>query len=320
MLRKFPRLRRRLKTIKRAVQYTALYYIIIGLKRFFLLFPHIVAYRFCETVGRGVYYCAITERRRTLTHLKQAFGDTKTDAEIKKIAKNCFLNLSRNVAEMLCWEKWTPERMKEYIVFEGFEHFREAKQQGKGAVVVTGHCGNWEYLGGFSVVHGIDGAGLARKFHDERINKLLFTVRQGKGFEMIDRDESPRKMLNVMRNNNFLGILADQDIRKINGTFVNFFGKQAFTPTAPVTLALIADCPLIPSFSHRNPDNPYKHTVVIYPPIDLIRDRKNPDAIQENTQRWTTVLENHIRKYPDQWVWMHRRWRTTPETLKGEKQ
>ena len=135
----------------------------------------------------------------------------------------------------------------------------------------------------------------------------------------MDRTESPRTLFKVLKNNKLIGILADQDIRKVNGVFVNFFGMPAYTPTAPVQLALGAKCPILPSVMIRDENNKYYHHLIISPPIDLINDRKNPDAIVENTQRWTNILEKHIRKYPDQWVWMHKRWKTTPEKLKRTK-
>lgn len=318
MLKKYPRLRRAYKKTKRAIRYAFVYYVIIGLKRIFLILPEKVSYKFCETLAALMFYAVRTERARTLQHLKLAFGNTKSDQELYRIAKNVFINQGRTIAELLRWEAWDKDTLSERVTLDGKEHIDAALAKGRGAIILTGHLANWELLAAYIAIHIRSGSVIARKFHDERLNNLLNQAREAKGNSVIDRDDSPRKILAVLKRNELIGILADQDIKKIQGTFVTFFGRPAYTPTAPVVLAAASKADLLPTFAYRNPDNPYKLHIKVAPPIELIKGRKDPEALRENTQRWTTLMEEHIRAHPDQWVWMHRRWRTTPEMLKGE--
>jgi KDO2-lipid IV(A) lauroyltransferase len=124
---------------------------------------------------------------------------------------------------------------------------------------------------------------------------------------VIYRDESPRKMLKTLKKNWIVGIVADQDVDSVDGVFVNFFGHQAYTPSGPVALARASGAVLLPVFIIREGDG---HTIAIDEPIELRdTDDKEADLIY-NTQKWSNVVESYIRKYPDQWVWMHRRWKT----------
>ena len=198
----------------------------------------------------------------------------------------------------------------------GFDVLDKTFEAGRGGIILTAHCGNFELISAVVTQNGYAGTVIARAFHDEKLNNLLNDLRKSKGCGVLDRSESPKKILNILKKNELIGILADQDIRKINGVFVNFFGMPAYTPTAPVQLALIAKCPILPTFIYRDPKNKYYHHLIINPPMELTGDRKDPNTIVENTQKWSTIVENHIRKYPDQWVWMHKRWKTTPEKLK----
>ncbi len=266
------------------------------------------------------FFLGKREREKTICHLKKAFGETFTPDQIYLTAKNTFLNLGRNAAELFLWETYTPQKLRERIDVEGFEHVYAGLKQGKGVLIVTGHCGNWELMPAFVVVEsGCEGSVIVRTDRGNRLNDLINSMRLSKGFGVIDRDESPRKILRQLRSNKIIGILPDQDIKRLDGVFVDFFGYPAYTPTAPVVIALASGCALVPAVIIRDRNCKMRHKLVFYPPIELNTNRKDKTALVLNTQKWTTILENHIRQYPDQWVWMHKRWKTTPESLKGRR-
>ena len=124
------------------------------------------------------------------------------------------------------------------------------------------------------------------------------------------RDESPKKVLRILRNGGYIGVLADQDVASIEGVFVDFFGKPAYTPAAPVKFAMKTDAALMPMFLVRNGD---KYDFFVEPPVKMRMTGDLERDVLVNTAIWTGILEKYIRKYPDHWVWMHRRWKTKPK-------
>ncbi len=134
-------------------------------------------------------------------------------------------------------------------------------------------------------------------------------MRASKNVNVIYRDESPKKLLKVLRKNEVLGLLADQDMDSVDGVFVEFFGKPTYTAKAPVAIAMASKAPLIPLFVIWGPK---RHKLIIEDPIEIEIKATKEETIKHNTQKWTRLLESYIRKYPDHWVWMHRRWKTKP--------
>lgn len=311
------RLKKNLKKIKRTIRYTILYFLIICIKKILLFFPDSWIFFFCESCARCFFHLVKRERVKTISHLEKAFGKTLSKDAIYSLAKNTFVNLGRNAAELLLWDTFSHQKLKDTIIAEGMEYLHEGLSKGKGVLIVTGHCGNWELIPAYLAAVGFEGSVIARNFHDDRINTLINSMRSTKGYGVIDRDDAPRKILKELHSNKLLGILADQDIKKLDSVFVTFFGHQAYTPTAPVLIALTAHCPLVPGFIIRDTNDKYKHKLIFHPPVTLVDNKKDPETITSNTQKWACVVEEHIRQYPDQWVWMHNRWKTTPEDIRN---
>lgn len=311
-------LKKKCKKARRAVQYGCLYYLLKAMQKVANYMPEPLVFFICERLALACFYLFVRERRKTISHLNKAFACEKTAADIFCIARDTFVNLGRNFAELLMWDSWTPEKLRNRITCSDKDYALDALKQKKGVLVITGHCGNFELIPPYFVALGYDSAVIARSFHDERINKLLKKLRMSKGFELIDRDESPRKIFNSLRKNRLLGILADQDIRKLDGVFVDFFGHSAYTPIAPVIIAQTAGCPFVPMLITRDPSCKYRHHIQVYPPIELTGSKKDSAALAENTHKWSKLIEDHIRAYPGQWVWMHNRWKTTPDKLKRD--
>ena len=200
---------------------------------------------------------------------------------------------------------------------EGVENFFEALEGGRGIIFTTGHCGNWEILSARLPIAGVPLTTAARQLDDPRLDKLAIDLRSRFGTEIVLRGPAAgKKMIRSLAGNRVTALLIDQDIRDIPGVFVPFFGRPAWTPSGGAMLALRRGCPVIPGFIHRRPDD--THTAEIHPPLPIPVDGSLEDRVEELTSAATAVIERQVRAHPEQWVWMHRRWRTQPEERSAE--
>jgi len=242
-----------------------------------------------------------------LSNLDKALGpDGQRNTNI---ARGVFRNLAMNGVE---WFKTISISRKDLLSLvaetEGLDRLEKALARGRGVVVVASHFGNWELMPIYLRAMGYKGAVVARRIYFDRYDKLICSLRNKFGPIVIYRDESPKKILRVLKDNGIMGILADQDIKDVESVFVDFFGMPAATPVAPVKLAFAAGSALMPWFMVRRPDGRYK--LVIEEEIPLEKGPDREEDVRRYTQAWTNVLERYVRLYPDQWVWIHQRWKT----------
>jgi KDO2-lipid IV(A) lauroyltransferase len=162
----------------------------------------------------------------------------------------------------------------------------------------------------FIKLKGYEGGVIARRLYFHKYDKFIVNLRRRFDVPIIYRDESPKKILKVLKDGGVLGILADQDMDSVDGVFVDFFGRSAYTPTAPVKLGMVTGADLLPAFMIRKKDNTFK--LMIEKPIEIPEEKGTDEDVKRYTQAWTDVLEKYIKKYPDQWVWLHPRWKTRP--------
>jgi len=182
------------------------------------------------------------ERKKTERHLKWAFGQEKDDKEIRRIAREVFANLGQNFVEWVSFPKFKTTNIDSIVETEGLEKFRSVLAQGRGAVLVTAHLGNWELLGATILLKmpDVNGTAVVRRIYYEKFNELIVQMRRSKRFGIVYRDEPPKKMLNCLRRNELLAVLPDQDTQGVDGIFVDFFGRPAYTPKGPAALARAA--------------------------------------------------------------------------------
>jgi len=260
-------------------------------------------------LGKCAFFLLPKYRNLTIENLKHAFGDKKTPIEIKKIAIKVFENLGRNAGELINFPKINNRNIDRLVSIEGLDIVDSSFAMGKGTMILTAHFGNWELVGLMFRIKGYPGVTIGRKIYFYKYDNWLNQLRRAQDVNVIYRDESPRKMLKVLKDNKILGIVADQDVDSVEGVFINFFGKPAYTPIGPVVLAKATGASLIPTFIIREGN---RHRLVMEKPVELV-DTGNKEAdIITNTQRWSDIVESYIRRYPEQWVWMHRRWKTNP--------
>ncbi len=258
-------------------------------------------------LGRISYYILPHYRNLTLANLRAALGRKKTRREIKGIGVKVFENIGKNGVELLNFPKINRGNIDRAVSVIGLEKLDRALESGRGAILVTGHIGNWELLALAIKLKGYKGAVIARRIYFDRYDKFLNALRGFHALDVIYRDDSPKKILRVLKDNGIIGILADQDVDSVDGVFVDFFGMPAYTPSSPVAMASASGARILPCCIIREGD---AHKLFIDDPLELDDTGDRQSDLVSNTKKWSNRIESYIQRNPDQWVWMHKRWKT----------
>jgi KDO2-lipid IV(A) lauroyltransferase len=262
------------------------------------------------------YWFNRREKRRAIEHLALAFPE-QTAAWHRRTALRSFRSLGRCAAEFVCSLRWSPEaRLRRFCLNadEFIATINADATEGRGTMCITAHCASWDLIGSFAAAVRPTVV-IARRPNDPRLSGLADRLRERAGVEVVFQDESPRPLLRRLRDHGVVGILADQDVRRVAGTFVPFFGREAYTPTAPILLAQAAGATVRMIIAAREKGG---YRAVIGERIPVPPKSEGDAGIRRATLAWTQFLEAEIRKRPEQWVWMHRRWKTRPEDVAGE--
>lgn len=266
-------------------------------------------------VGALVMALNARDRRRSRDHLRIAFPDLDERAVRELLRRNAH-HVGMLLAEVAWLLQATPEEVAAQCTITGLEHVQRPLDAGTGAVIITGHCGNWELLNARLGVAGIPLTVAVRGMHDPRLDHIATTLRSRFGAEMVPRgQDAGRRLLAALAANRVNGLLIDQDIKDIPGVFVPFFGRAAWTPFGAASLALRRGCPVLPVFDHRLADG--RHLAEIHPPLPEPPPGPIEERITALTADATAAIERQVRDYPEQWVWMHRRWRRQPAAAAG---
>ena len=225
------------------------------------------------------------------------------------IARACFENIGRTVAEFALAGTRIDELLERFDL-EGTGHLQEALAKGRGAFVLAGHCGNWELLAA-RLSREIPVTGLARTMSNPLVNALVDAQRRAAGVRTLDARDAVREVLRVLRRGEAVGMLLDQSALRRERVFVPFLGRPAATNYGLAMLALKSGAPVLPAFSVRGPDG--RHRAWIGPPIPAAEDGDLPVRIGVSTARFTAVIEDYVRRYPEQWFWVHNRWKRVQE-------
>lgn len=275
------------------------------------LLPRKAALALAEGVGELAFLVARRERERTLAHLKLAYGSEKSESELRETARQVFLHFARTAVDTLQLPKLVGSGLESLIDGkEGLVLLDRLLSEGKGVIALTAHLGNWEFISAFFRSRKYQGAVVGRRIYYERFDRMICDLRKRVNVRTIYQDAPAREFLSVLRQNEILGLLADQDIDRLEGIFVPFFGRPAYTLTAPVKLALATGAPILPVFLVREGEERYR--LLIEEPIRVEPKGTKEETIEEYTARWSRVVEEKIREFPEQWAWMHRRWKTQP--------
>ena len=260
--------------------------------------------------GLIAYGLLARERALTWAHLRRAFGPRLSDTTCHYIARRVFVSLGKTSAEWFVLERLSPARIRRLVDVHGLAHLRQALAKGRGVIALSGHFGNWEFLSVALASLGFEGGVLARRLRYPEYERFLWTMRRRLGVATYARG-SVKEVAQVLRANHIIGVVPDQDVDSLDGVFVDFFEQPAYTPVGPAALALMTGSPILPCFCVRDGR---RFRVVIEGPIAITRTEDRTRDLVEITQAWSRVVESYIRSHPDQWAWVHRRWKTQPET------
>jgi len=281
--------------------------------RFFSLLFRLIPISFGLWIGRRIgqlaYYANRKRRSIAYRNLKAAFGAELSQSDIKGIIKRMYQNLAQMLVEVLTFPRINKKYIDKYVAIDGIEHLEAAVKRGKGIIFLTGHFGNWELCSVAGAARGYPSLVLAREQKLFRLNDLLNEYRELMGCKVIKKGFALRDILLALRNNSIIGMLVDQDAGK-KGVFVDFFGRKTSTAHGPMSFALKTDATILPTFMVRQ-KGPY-HKASIRAPLEIEKTEDQKANIRNGLQEFANMLESYIRKYPDQWLWVHKRWKSTP--------
>jgi KDO2-lipid IV(A) lauroyltransferase len=301
------------RQIRKDLKYSLL---VAGIKMLLVLIrvlPRKASMKIGAGLGAMAFKLLKEERSKTIDNLTIAYGSEKSDKEIKAMAREVWVNLGKSGIEFaIKMGQEDPERFFRDLEVRGKEYLQEAYQKGRGILGLISHMGCWEGTAMGLPMLGIPAYAIGKRLGNEKLNDLLFASRGKKGVPTLARGSSYKTILRVLTENNLIGILIDQDT-DVRGVFVDFYGKPAYTPIGAAMLAMDSGAPVLPMFYLKNPDDTYEF--IIEKEIPLVMTGNRRQDMKENTKRFHKVIEKYIKRYPTQWVWMHNRWKTTPEMV-----
>ena len=305
------------KKIRKDIKYSLLVAAIKVLLVVIRVLPRKVSMQMAAGLGTLAFWIIREERLKTISNLTVAYGKEKSTAEIAEMAREVWVNLGKSGVEFaIKMGQEDPEEFFKDLEVRGNEYLQEAIQNGKGGLALISHMGCWEGTAMGVPTLGIPAYAIGKRLGNEKLNKLLFESRGKKGVQTLARGSSYKTILRILRENNIIGILIDQDT-DVRGVFVDFYGKPAHTPIGAAMLAMDSGAPVLPMFYLKKPDDTYEF--IIEKEIPLVKTGNRKQDMEENTRRFHEVIEKYIKLYPTQWVWMHNRWKTTPEMVEEKK-
>jgi Kdo2-lipid IVA lauroyltransferase/acyltransferase len=267
-------------------------------------------------LGRVVHALAAKERKIVSRNLERAFG-SELDAERRRaIERGVFESLGMMMFEAAHSVGWTAEDFAERISYEGDEHWGEAVAQGRGVLLVTGHLGNWELMPpGFLCHSGVAMAVIARDISNPTLNRRVEALRGRLGNPILSSDHSAVSLIRMLRKGGAVAMLMDQDTHRVRCVAVPFFGHPARTPVGPAFLSRRTGAPIVAGYIRRREDRPTRHVIHVHPPIYPDPQVNEEADVLRMTEQVNRCLEEEIRRAPEQWAWIHDRWKSAEDAI-----
>jgi KDO2-lipid IV(A) lauroyltransferase len=295
--------------MKAWIEYAAVWVILKGLG----VLPKPVARSFATGVARVLFALSPKLRKTAEVNLRIAFPEW-SESRRNEVIHGMVRNLGWMAAEIARFPKYSKENIEQIVVLDGNDNFLEGQRRGKGVLFLTGHIGAWELSSFAHALYGYPLHFMVRPLDNKRVDDLVNRYRCLSGNHPIFKNESARVMLKILQQAGTIGVLADQNTMPQEAVFVDFFGKKASTTTGIARVALHTDAAVVPGYLVWE-EGIRKYRLRFEPPVELTRTGDTERDVLENTQKFTKVIEEIVRKYPEQWVWVHGRWNTRP---KGE--
>jgi len=293
--------------IKGVAEYTLALLVI----RLFAWMPRRMAHRAATTLAQVGFHFARRQRRAGFRNLEIAFPNL-SHSERERILRGCFKNLARLLVEFTHFPELNKNSVCRFVVHDGLDNYLEGLRRGRGVIFMTAHFGAWELSSFAHALYGYPLRFVVRPIDNPRVEKLISKYRTLSGNIPIGRRRAAREILNALRQNEAVGILFDQNTTRGEGVFAEFFGVPAATTPAIALFALRTGAAVVPGFLIWD-ESLGKHRLRLDQPVELIDTGNLDHDVLENTKAFNRILEGYIRKYPDQWLWIHRRWKTRPE-------
>ncbi len=277
--------------------------------RLLSLVPRAWSARIGSVLGRIWFLADTRHRDMAIDNLTRAYTNEKTPQEVRILARQVFKNIGQMIFEVPWSLRLNEKNLDQYFTINGIDHFKAAHEKGKGVLLLSAHLGNWELL---SVVGGIihmPVSNLYRPLDFEPLDRFMTEVRTRFGLKLIPAKRAMRKILSALKQGEGVSILLDQNVDWYDGVFVEFFGRRTCTSSGLALLALKFEAPVVPLFIARQGSG---FRVEFGKEIPLIKTGDKTKDVEDNTQQYNKVLEAFIRRYPDQWLWVHNRWQTKP--------
>jgi len=284
-----------------------------ALLRLVFLLARPLPLRALQRLGRGLglfcWTCAPFRKQVVLANLRAAFGDERSEAEIRALGRAFYAQLGTTLLEFCGYWRLRPDQVRDLVIADGAEHLDAAVAGGRGALLVSGHFGNWELLGAWLAARGHTVRFLVKTQSNRRVDHLQNEVRARAGVGIIRSGPSVKEMVRALRDGGLIGLLGDQDAGP-GGVFLDFLGRPASVFRGTAQLAWKLRVPVVTGFLVRQPDG--RHRLVAGPPITVDPDWDEEEAVLQITREHTQRLAAMVRRHPDHYFWVHRRWKTRP--------
>lgn len=265
-----------------------------------------------ELVGRALgalCWPLVPAKRKELARRQIAACLHTDEAETRRIARASAVRFGPMLMEVLRFPV-IRRHIEQYVRVEGLEKLQKVMKEGKGAIIATGHSGNWELMGGAFAQYGIPLVGVAKKQKAAGADRFIMEYRTMIGMH-ITYTKGVREMFDMLKKGWFIGLIMDQDPSRHDGIVIDFFGQPTNTVAGPASMARFQNVPIFPAFMHREADG--THTLVVYDPINVEKTKDKRADIRRTTQLLNDDIERHIRQYPEEWFWLHDRWKSMRE-------
>jgi KDO2-lipid IV(A) lauroyltransferase len=272
--------------------------------------PRGIARNAGAVAGVVAWYALPKLRRSGMRNLEMAFPE-KSVAEHKKILRRLYRHLGWQLGEFCQMRRYTPENTRNLIRYEGLEHYLRARERGRGVLIVTGHLGAWELSSFWHSLMGYPMAMVIRRLDNARVDRMVNEIRCLNGNRVVHKDDFARGLLSAVRRGETVGILMDTNMTPPQGVFVPFFGVAACTASGLARVAQRTGAAVLPGFLVWEAAEK-KYVLHFGLEIALVETGDDDRDVLENTARFTRAIEEFVRRYPDQWLWVHRRWKTRP--------
>ena len=272
--------------------------------------PRSVGLYLFSMVGALVYLVPHSDRTRTLHHLRMIYSGRWSEEKIRRVARNVYRELGKNLFDSYYLSRLEKTSFDRLVKHDPLDKVERAYREGKGCVMITAHTGCFEMPLQFCAMHGFKTFAIGRKLHDEQLDRIVRGTRTGDNYQYIDRSEPPRKIIRFLSQGMLFGVLVDQDTA-VEGVFADFMGKPAYTPSGPVKLAMKFSIPVFVVTTARQPDG--THYVYLTGPLQLKNTGNTNADLVDNVTEVNRLIGKTIEQFPEQWVWMHRRWHRQPE-------